>query len=51
MTSPYCFIAGTVVLIEAGKAAIEAIKADDLVWAWDEDTGQTELKSLKYGMR
>ena len=46
MTSPYCFIAGTVVLIEAGKAAIEAIKADDLVWAWDEDTGDVSLKKV-----
>ena len=42
----YCFIAGTVVLIEAGKAAIETIEAGDKVWAWDEETGDVSLKEV-----
>ena len=46
MTSPYCFIAGTVVLIEAGKAAIETIAAGNKVWAWDEETGDVSLKEV-----
>ena len=46
LTSSACFIAGTAVLTAAGTVAIEEIKAGDLVWAWNEETGQTELKSV-----
>ena len=44
--SPYCFIAGTAVLTAAGTVAIEEIQTGDQVWAWNEDTGETELKSV-----
>ena len=44
--SPVCFIAGTAVLTAAGTVAIEEIQAGDQVWAWNEDTGETELKSV-----
>lgn len=44
MTSPYCFIAGTIVLAGVGKVAIETIQAGDYVWAWDEETGDVRLK-------
>ena len=30
----------------AGTVAIEEIQAGDQVWAWNEDTGETELKSV-----
>ena len=45
-TSPYCFIAGTAVLTAAGAVAIETIKVGDLVWAWDEETGEVALKEV-----
>ena len=46
MNSPYCFIAGTVVLTVTGKRVIESIEAGDLVWAWDETTGDVALKEV-----
>ena len=44
--SPYCFVAGTAVLTALGTASIESIKAGDYVWAWNEGTGETELKQV-----
>ena len=41
-----CFIAGTLVLAEAGKIAIENIEAGDYVWATNPDTNETELKQV-----
>ena len=46
VSSPYCFVAGTTVLTAAGAAAIETIQAGDLVWAWDEETGDVALKPV-----
>ena len=46
VTSPYCFVAGTAVLVASGTAAIETIQAGDLVWAWDEETGEVALKEV-----
>ena len=46
MNSPYCFVAGTTVLTAAGAAAIETIQAGDMVWAWDEETGEVALKEV-----
>ena len=45
--SPYvCFIAGTAIVTAEGLRAIETIEAGDLVWAWDEETGNTALKKV-----
>lgn len=41
-----CFIAGTIVLAEAGKIAIENIETGDYVWATNPDTNETELKKV-----
>lgn len=46
VSSPYCFVAGTTVLTAAGAAAIETIQAGDMVWAWDEETGDVALKPV-----
>ena len=46
VSSPYCFVAGTTVLAAAGAAAIETIKPGDMVWAWDEETGDVALKKV-----
>ena len=46
ISSPYCFVAGTTVLTAAGAAAIETIKPGDMVWAWDEETGDVALKEV-----
>lgn len=46
MTSPYCFVAGTLVQTEDGEKPIEKIEIGDYVWAWDEDTGKTALKPV-----
>ena len=46
LTSKTCFIAGTAVLTATGAVAIEKIKAGDYVWAWNEDTGDVELKEV-----
>lgn len=41
-----CFVAGTLVATEIGYVTIENIKAGDLVWATDPDTGETALKPV-----
>ncbi len=41
-----CFIAGTVILTADGFVAIEEIKAGDLVWAEDPETGEKTLKPV-----
>ena len=41
-----CFVAGTLVQCEAGTTPIEEIEAGDLVWAWDEETGDVALKEV-----
>ena len=41
-----CFVAGTMILIEEGAKEIEAIEEGDLVWAWDEETGDVALKKV-----
>ena len=42
-----CFVAGTAIAVPAGYAAIETLKLGDLVWAWDEETGDVALKPVK----
>jgi len=46
ITSPYCFVAGTPVLTAVGAVAIENIQIGDMVWAWDEETGEVGLKRV-----
>ena len=46
LTSPFCFVAGTTVLTSAGAAAIETIREGDMVWAWNEETGEVNLKRV-----
>ena len=46
VASPYCFVAGTTVLAASGLVVIEQIKRGDLVWAWDEETGDVALKEV-----
>ena len=46
LTSKVCFVAGTSILTAVGSVAIEDIQAGDLVWAWDEETGDTALKEV-----
>ena len=46
ISSPYCFVAGTTVLAATGAVAIETIQKGDLVWAWDEETGDVALKEV-----
>lgn len=41
-----CFIAGTLVQGSDGPVPIESIEAGDLVWAWDEETGEVALKEV-----
>ena len=41
-----CFKAGTAVSTENGNVTIESIKVGDLVWATDEETGETALKEV-----
>ncbi|MDD6296585.1 MAG: polymorphic toxin-type HINT domain-containing protein, partial [Firmicutes bacterium] len=41
-----CFIAGTEVLTEDGTKKIEDIHAGEMVWAWDEQTGDVSLKKV-----
>lgn len=41
-----CFVAGTLVATEIGYVTIENIKAGDLVWATDPDTGESALKPV-----
>ena len=41
-----CFVARTLVVTGASLVTIEEIKAGDLVWAWDEETGDVALKKV-----
>ena len=41
-----CFVAGTLVHTQSGPVPIEEIRAGDMVWAWDEETGETALKPV-----
>lgn len=41
-----CFAAGTTVLTDHGFIAIETLKAGDLVWAYDPDSGESALKPI-----
>ena len=45
-TPSACFIAGTLVQSEDGAVAIEHIAVGDMVWAWDETTGDVALKEV-----
>ena len=47
MSPSHCFVAGTAVAAATGSVAIETLKPGDLVWAWDEETGDTALKPVK----
>ena len=42
-----CVVAGTAIAAAAGYVAIETLKPGDLVWAWDEETGDVALKPVK----
>ena len=42
-----CFKQGTLVLTKEGNKPIEEIQVGDEVWAYDEETGQKELKKVK----
>ena len=46
VTSPYCFVAGTVVLTSTGYVAIENITEGDIVFAWNQETNEVELKQV-----
>lgn len=41
-----CFAAGTVVLLNEGRKAIEDIVVGDYVWTWDEETGEKSLRRV-----
>ena len=41
-----CFVARTLICTEDGEIPIEDIHTGDLVWAWDEDTGEVSLKPV-----
>ena len=45
-TSNACFVAGTLVKAENMDSPIEQIRVGDLVWAWDEETGDVALKKV-----
>ena len=45
-SSGVCFVAGTEVLTDDGHSPIEQICAGELVWAWDEVTGEVALKRV-----
>ncbi len=42
----FCFVAGTQVYTEHGLVSIEDIKEGDLVWSYDEQTGEKALKPV-----
>lgn len=46
LTSPYCFVAGTLVRTGDGAKPIEEIQPGDWVWAWDEETGEVALRPV-----
>lgn len=41
-----CFAEGTLVLTEDGERPIEEIRVGDRVWAWNEETGESELAEV-----
>ena len=41
-----CFVAGTLIQSDQGSIPIEDISVGDMVWAWDEDTGEVALKRV-----
>ncbi len=41
-----CFIAGTLIQTEEGTISIEEIQEGDMVWAWNEETGEVALKKV-----
>ena len=41
-----CFVEGTIIQTEDGQLPIEEIKPGDLVWAWNEETGEVALKPV-----
>lgn len=41
-----CFVAGTLVKTGDGAKPIEGIRTGDMVWAWDEETGDVALKPV-----
>ena len=41
-----CFVAGTLVQTQDGEKPIEEIQPGDMVWAWDEETGEVALKPV-----
>ena len=41
-----CFVAGTHVQVANGTVPIESLEAGDVVWAWDEETGDVALKTV-----
>ena len=45
-TEGACFISGTLILAESGYVSIETIATNDLVWAWDEESGDIALKRV-----
>ncbi len=45
-TFDICFVAGTPVAAQDGLVPIEEIQPGDLVWATNEETGETELKEV-----
>jgi len=41
-----CFPAGTLIATKDGQKPIEEIRVGDFVWAYDEDTGKSDLKEV-----
>lgn len=41
-----CFVEGTGIQTEDGTVPIENVKPGDMVWAWDEDSGDVALKRV-----
>ena len=41
-----CFVEGTLVCTDSGSKPIELISLGDLVWAWDEHSGEVELRPV-----
>ncbi len=41
-----CFVEGTLISTDEGQLPIEEIRPGDLVWAWNEETGEVALKPV-----